>query len=308
MLDCNLEYFRVFHHVAQLGSITKAADALFISQPAVTRSIRKLEEYLKCNLFVRDSKGTHLTHEGARLFHSVDKAFACLVEGEKQLQQMVDFEMGKLEIGATETALYYFLLPKIEAFRVQYPQINIHVTGSSTKDMFRLLQDDAVDVALAVSPIEDGRNLSEFLITPMYDFQDVFVAGPFFNHLKGRVLTANELSRLPLVMVESGTSARNNIDHWFESQGVIFEPDYTVRTTSTIMPFVRRNLGIGVMPTMFAKSLLESEDFFTIETDKPIPTRQILLMSKKSSEMSRLCNVFVDFLTEHVGVEGEGLF
>ena len=297
MLDCSLEYYRAFYYVALLGSVTRAAGALFLSQPAVTRTIRKLEEHLDCRLFTRDAKGSHLTREGEILYQRVEKAFQLLTEGEKELMQMAAFEMGRLDIGATETTLYHFLLPKIEAFRTLYPKIGIHVTGSSTRDTVTLLQMGEVDLSLAVSPLEDMEPMNDIAVTPVFDFQDVFVAGPFFAHLQGRVLSADELSRLPLVMVEKGTSARKNIDRWFESGGVTFEPDYSVRTTSAVVPFVLRNLAVGIMPSMFADELLGQDGFFEVDTHTSIPRREVVLMVRKTAPASQLCRVFFEFLT-----------
>ena len=295
-LNWSLEYYRAFYYAARLNSVSKAAEALFLTQPAVTRSIKKLEEYLECRLFIRAPRGVRLTKEGECIFQKVSEAFASLVEGEKQLRQMAQFEMGTLEIGATETALYYFLLPKIEAFRARYPKINIHVTGSSTKDTLRLLYEDRADISLAVSPIEALSGQSDIMAESISEFNDIFVAGPHFSKLKGRVLTTEELSRLPLVTVERGTSARGNIDRWFESQGVMFEPVYSVHTTSAVVAFVRYNLAIGVMPAMFAEELLKLKGWFAVKTESPIPSRSIVLMYKKATPMSGLCQLFVGFL------------
>ncbi|MDL2293397.1 LysR family transcriptional regulator [Ruminococcaceae bacterium OttesenSCG-928-D13] len=299
MIDCNLEYYRAFYYVAQLASISKAANALYLSQPSVTRSIKKLEEYHGVSLFARDYKGAHLTTEGEQLFQNVDIAFSSLIEGEKLLKKIADFEMGKLSIGATETALNFYLLPKLEAFRELYPQILIHASGSSTQDTVRMLNEGQVDLSLAVSPLEDVGLGEDVQVTPIFDFQDIFVAGPYFSKLEGCVLTARELSEQPLVMVERGTSARKNIDLWFESQGVLFEPDYSVRTTSNVVPFVQRNLAIGIMPSMFAHNLLEREGFFRVQTEGNIPKREVVLMVQNAKAMSHLCRVFIEFMKTH---------
>ena len=299
MLNCSLEYYRAFYYTARLNSITKAAEALFLSQPAVTRSIHKLEEYLDCRLFIRGAKGVSLTKEGECLFQKVADAFTSLIDGEKQLRLMAQFEMGTLEIGATETALYYFLLPKIEAFRAQYPKINIQVTGSSTKDTLSLLQEDRVNISFAVSPIEELNGQFDIAVTPVLEFHDIFAAGPRFSELKGRVLTAEELSRLPLVTAERGIGLRSNIDRWFESQGVLFDPVYSVQTNSSVAAFVLYNLAVGVMPSMFANETLQRKGCFVVETENPIPVRSIILMHKKTVPMSRLCQLFIDFLWEN---------
>jgi len=298
LLNCSLEYYRAFYYSARLSSISKAAEALFLTQPAVTRSIQKLEEYLDCRLFIRGAKGVRLTKEGEHLFQKVADAFTSMIDGEKQLRQMALFEMGTLEIGATETALYYFLLPKIEAFRVRYPKINIHIAGSFTKDMVHLLQEDRADISFAETPIDELNGQSDILLEPILEFHDIFAAGPNFSQLKNLRMTAEELSRLPLVTAERGTSVRSNIDRWFESQGVLFDPVYSVHTNSSVAAFVLHNLAVGVMPVMFAKEVLKRKGCFALKTEIPISARSIVLMYKKTVPMSGLCRLFVEFLLE----------
>ena len=128
----NLEYYRAFYYVAQLGSISKAADALCLSQPAVTRSVQKLEEQLAQPLFTRTAKGMQPTAGGTVLFSHIAAAFAELLAGEQALAGRAMYDEGELQIGATETALYHFLLPKIEAYAKQHPRLKIHLAGSAT--------------------------------------------------------------------------------------------------------------------------------------------------------------------------------
>ena len=113
MESFNLEYYRAFCAVAQTGNVTKAAELLCLSQPAVTRSIHRLEESLGCKLFIRVSRGVRLTVEGTALFSHVDSAFKSLSNGERELKRLAAFEAGTPIIGAAEMPLYHFLLPKL---------------------------------------------------------------------------------------------------------------------------------------------------------------------------------------------------
>lgn len=293
MLDCNLEYYRSFYYVARLHSITKAADALFLSQPAITRSIKLLESHLGCRLFVRTSKGMQLTHEGDVLFTHVSKAFDSLIAGEHELAVASSFGDGKLEIGATETALHHFLLPKIEAFRNIRPNVYIHVTGSSTPETLRMIREGSADLAVAVSPVAPVEGIT---CKRLQSFHDIFIAGDKYSDLKNRSLSAQEISNYSITTVEKGTSARSHIDKWFEEQGIIFNPAFSVRTTTAVLPFVERNLSIGIVPSMFADSLIEQDKVFRVEMTKPIPPRDILLMHKDSPNMPVICREFVEYL------------
>jgi len=296
MIDFNLEYYRAFYYVAQLGSVSKAAEALFLSQPAISHSIKQLESHLGCKLFTRVSRGMQLTNEGKILCEHVDKAFGELIAAEKTLQRMIDFETGLLNIGATETALYHFLLPAIEGFRRTYPKVFINVSGNSTPEIIRMVRDGTVELAVGVSPISGTEDLT---VTKATAFRDIFVVGAQMIEtagLKDRVLTANEICQFPIVSVEKGTSARGHIDKWFKQQGAFFEPDYSVRTSTMVLPFVQRNLAIGILPDLFAKELLGKKDIFEIQVNEPIPERQIVIIHKDISQVASVCRHFIDFI------------
>ena len=160
-----------------------AAELLCLSQPAVTRSIHRLEESLGCKLFTRVSRGVRLTVEGMALFSHVDSAFKSLSNGERELKRLAAFEAGTLIIGATETPLYHFLLPKLGQFREIHPNVTLQVQGSSTYETIQMLRAEQADVVLAVSPLTDVEDLS---VTELASFRDVFVAGPRFKSLAGR--------------------------------------------------------------------------------------------------------------------------
>lgn len=139
MESFNLEYYRAFYTVAQTGNVTKAAELLCLSQPAVSRSIHRLEESLGCKLFTRVSRGVRLTVEGTALFSHVDSAFKSLSNGERELKRLAAFEAGTLIIGAAETPLYHFLLPKLGQFREMHPNVTLQVQGSSTHETIQML-------------------------------------------------------------------------------------------------------------------------------------------------------------------------
>lgn len=300
MLDFNLEYYRTFYYVATLGSITKTAEALFLSQPAVTRSIQKLEEQFKCLLFRRVSKGMKLTKEGCVLLEYVSEAFHQLMEGEKKIKQMTSFEAGQLEIAATETAIYHFLLPKIKIFRDAYPQVDVHVTGSSTRETIEMVLNNSVDLAIAVTPVPENDNIS---IYEGFLFQDIFLGGPHYAHLKGKKIPLTELLEYPIVTVEKGTSARENIDRWFAEQGILFEPDFSVRTSTMILPFVESNMAIGVIPSLFANNSVEKAGCFEIMTDQMIPARRLAIISRKDEDMSALGKKFSQVLLKNENID-----
>ena len=275
MLNHNLEYYRTFYFVSKFSSITKASGALHISQPAVSRSIQELENSLKTTLFKRLPRGMVLTPEGRHLFAHVEAAFEHLLAGEHELQQYRQHMEGTIQIAATETALYYFFLDKVESFKTLNPHVSFQISGSSTADTISMLREGRVDFAMAVSPVENPGDLT---VVPVKTFQDIFVAGQSFIALKDKGISAEEIVKHPIIAVEKGTSARTLIDLWFGEQGIFFIPTISVRTSTTVIPFVERNLGIGILPRPFAESAIQNGKIFEIHLNKPLYNREIMII------------------------------
>lgn len=295
MLKFNLEYYRTFYYVAKLGNMTKAAEALFISQPAVSRSIQNLENSLQASLFMRKAHGMELTSEGEALYTHVEAAFEHLLFGEEEVKRSAQHNEAMIRVAATETPLYHLLLPKIESFRQTYPHIHFQISGNSTEEAIALLRDNKVDFALAVSPLNEFPNL-RILDGPV--FRDVLMAGPEFFHLAQEVMTAEKLSAQPVIAVRKGTSARRHIDFWFQEQGTFFLPAFSVQTSSMVLPFVVRNLGIGILPEQFAQKALESGRVIQLSQDKPFHPRQIHVILSKSAILPQICNSFLSHLLD----------
>ena len=292
MENINLEYYRAFYYVAQCRSVTKAAEKLCISQPSVTYSIKKLESHLGKRLFRRSSRGMELTHEGDILFGYVSRAYQALKDAGKEISEMS--VSGTLSIGATETGLHHFLLPVIEKFTADYPSVHFSIAGNNTPDLIDALSEGTIELAVAVSPVELPPDLTFITVA---DFSDIVIAGSRFAELKNRLIEPAELVKYPIVTVEKTTSARNQIDIFFENNNAALKPAYTVRTSSLVLPFVERNLALGILPDMFAREAVDSGRVFKVRMSPGIPGRQILIIfPKDEKDMSELSRMFIRYV------------
>ena len=147
-MSVKLELYRVFKEVAEAGNITAAAQTLFISQSAVSQSIKQLEAELQTRLFARNSRGVTLTADGRMLYEYVRSAMGLLETGEEKLSQSRDLQMGHLTIGASDTVTSQFLLPYLDRFHRQYPAIHIQIISGRSHKVLGLLQSGKVDIAL----------------------------------------------------------------------------------------------------------------------------------------------------------------
>ena len=168
----NLSAYRIFYTVANAKNISKAARELFISQPAISKSIQKLEDSLGCRLFIRSSKGVSLTEEGNLLYSYVKDAFDALSLGEKKLKRSIELGAGHLNIGVSSTLCKYILLPYLKEFIRLHPYIRISITCQSTNETLKLLEEDKIDIGLVGKP-EEVKNIQfDFL----EEIEDIFVA------------------------------------------------------------------------------------------------------------------------------------
>ena len=151
-MDQNLSGYKIFYEVASCGNISKAAKKLYISQPAISKSIVKLEDGLDTKLFHRNSRGVTLTEEGTVLYRYIKDAFDNINNAETELKRMKDFNIGHLQIGVSTTLCRYILLPYLQTFMQKYPNIRVSIITQSTAQTLALLEQKKIDIGLTAEP------------------------------------------------------------------------------------------------------------------------------------------------------------
>ena len=201
-MSVKLELYRVFKEVAEVGNITAAAQALYISQSAVSQSIKQLERDLQTRLFARNSRGVALTAEGPMRYEYVRSAL--LETGEEKLSQTRELQMGQLTIGASDTVTSQFLLPYLDTFHKQHPAIHIQIVSGRSHKVLGLLRSGKVDIAFASTPADDAG----LRIYPCFDTHAIFVAGTEYPCDFRHVYTLEEIAAFPLILLERKASRR----------------------------------------------------------------------------------------------------
>ena len=168
-----METYYVFYIVAEYGNISKAAKKLFVSQPAVTKSIKNLEENLGIKLFNRNSKGVQLTEEGKVLYEYVKNAYIQIEKGEKIVKQLKNKSKGVVRIGISNTLCKYYFMPFLKGFHEKYPDIKIEITNRVTLETLELLEKGSLDCAI-VSKVEGVSSNLKF--EELLKIQDIFVS------------------------------------------------------------------------------------------------------------------------------------
>lgn len=295
MAQTNLEYYKIFYYVAKYKSISQAAEELSISQPAVSQAVKHLEGDLNCPLFIRTSKGVRLTKEGEMLSAYVTKGYETILAGEKKLSQMLNLDAGEICIGASDMTLQFYLLPYLERFHENFPQIKVTVTNAPTPETLVHLQTGKIDFGIVSTPV---NNKYDFKMIPVKKIQDVFVAGKRFEYLKGGKLSYKELESLPVMCLEGNTSTRRYVESYLAERGTCINPEFELATSDMLIQFAIRNLGVASVVRDFAEEYLKSGELFELTFDRMIPERQFCIVYNERNPMSAAAEKLLDFLRE----------
>lgn len=279
----NLEYYKVFYYVAKNSSLTLAAEELSVSQPAVSQSVKQLEQNVGTKLFYRASKGVRLTKEGELLYQYVKKGYEQILQGEQNLLRMLDLELGEIRIGASDMTLQFYLLPFLEKYHEKYPNIKVLVSNAPTPEILQLLKEGKIDFGIVSSPFEQKSNYS---LTKLKEIEDIFIGGRKFLPFKNKTLDFKELEHIPLIFLEGNSSTRKSIDEFLIQNHVSVQPEFELATSDMIVQFALRNLGVGFVMKEFARNELESGKLFEFRFNKIIPKRYFYLVSDKNYPIS----------------------
>ncbi len=292
-----LSQYRIFYAVARTGNISRAAKELFVSQPAISKSISKLEESLGVPLFTRNSRGVSLTAEGQVLFQHVVTAFDTLNRGEKELKRIRNFNIGQLRIGVSNTLCKYILLPYLKDFLVQYPHVKIMIDSQDTARTISMLEQQKLDIGLIAEP-KSRRSLS-FL--PVMQIDDAFVCTPaYLENLKIREGESPDIFESgTILLLDRNNMTRIHIDAYFAEHGI--EPKQVLEATTMdlLIEFAKTGLGIGCVIREFVRKELEEGSLIEIPLPDPIRTRTAGF-AYHPSYITKTMNQFIQFCSSGI--------
>jgi DNA-binding transcriptional LysR family regulator len=269
----NLELYRVFYTVAKCGSLTKAADELFISQPAVSQAIKQLESQLGASLFNRTHRGMELSVQGGKLiFKQVEEALNLLDSAENKLIELKTTATGTIRIGATDSIFSHVLADKIVTFNEKYPAVKFELITGTSPETLTQLKENRCDVGFVNLPIEDRDVNFTGTVTHL---SDIFVAGDKFAFLKGNRVELKDLQQYPLLMIETNTVARRTFASFTQNLGIALNPDIEVANWDLMVKLAIKGMGIGCVPREYVKKELDSGELFEVDVSPQLPVRGV---------------------------------
>lgn len=288
----NLELYRAFYVVGKMGSLTKAAKELYVSQPALSQSIRQLESRLGGRLFVRTSKGMELTPEGEMVFEYVERAMSMIDLAENNFAGMKRLVSGNIRIGASDTLCRHFLLKHIKRFHEMYPDLKIQVTNRTSHEIAALLRSGKVDIGFVNMPV----NENDFEITQCMSLHDCFVAKP--GYIDSNKLGIADITKYPMIMIENISNTRQFLDRFMAARGVRLKPDIELGSFDLVIEFVNAGLGIACLTKEFIREELDSEKLVELDVDFIMPARAIGMISLRNVPLTFAARRFLEIIEE----------
>ena len=286
-----LELYRVFKEVADSGNISVAAKNLYISQSAVSQSIKQLETALQARLFARNPRGVTLTGEGQMLYQYVRSALGLLATGEDKLTQAQQLLLGTLVIGASDTVTSFFLTPYLDAFHRKYPGIRLKIVSGRSAKVLSMLKSGAVDIAFASSPMDPAMDCF-----PCFSTHAVFVAGREYPCDFDHVHSYAEIAAFPLILLERKASSRVFLEQEFLKAGVSLSPEIELSSRSLLVSLSRIGLGVAGVTQEFVEKELESGDIRLLKTDFEIPSRSVDMCTLQDVHPTAAAAAFMDMI------------
>ncbi len=274
--DINLNLYKIFYEVALSESISDASKKLFITQSAVSKAIKKLEEDLNTSLFYRNSKGVKLTEKGEELLFYVEEAFNNLVTAERTMTESKTLNKGKISIGVPSQIGSFYIFEDITNFHKKYPNIEITIISKTTTQLLKLLEQHEIDFIIDTSPI--NTKIDNIIIQPLIEVKNCFVAKSDTSIDIDKIKTIKDLANYPLVLPIKGTDNRKQLDKVFEKNNVELNNVINIHTSEMIAGSIKKDLGIGYIIYDVIKDNVENGEFKIIDIKENLPKITINLV------------------------------
>ncbi|MGN0173259.1 MAG: LysR family transcriptional regulator [Acutalibacteraceae bacterium] len=292
-MDINFDLYHVFCEVAREKSLSAAAKKLYVSQSAVSQSIKQLEKSLDAKLFDRKSRGVELTPEGKLLFEYADNAYTLLENAMTKFSEMKDLKFGNIKIGASDTVCALLLTNVLKEFHAKYPDINIQLINNTTGQLLSQLKLGEIDMAFVALPIEENEGL---FIKKIVDINDCFVVSGKYSSLARRTINLKELENYPVLMLDKKSSSRLFLDKFLNKKGINIKPCVELGSIDLLTKFAEIGIGVSAVIEQYVSEKLVSGELEKLQLSEPIPKRAIGLVTLENVSLSPSSKKLIDLM------------
>ena len=295
-MNIDFELYRVFYVVANNKSITKASKELNISQPAVSKYIKSLEEQLGGTLFIRTKKGVLLTNEGAMFYNYVKQAIESIKSAENKFTELINLNYGNIKIGISTTLTMEILHSYLKQFHNLYPKIKIEIIVDFSTELFIKLKNGLIDIAFL--NLENKIYDREIKIINCKKITDCFVVNKDFKKKQKKKITLKELNKYPLILQTKNSIARNLIDKIALENNVILKPNIELTSYSLVVGLTKIGFGVGHLIKEYIQKEINNKELYILNLKEKIPSRYFsIAISKKylpNFSTKKLINIVIE--------------
>ena len=290
----NLELYKVFYTVAKCGSLTRAAEELYISQPAISQAIKQLETQLGGQLFVRTHKGMELSDTGGKqIFPIVEQALKQIELAESKYSELKETATGVVRICASDTVTSKYLLPFVKEYHEKYPSVNLILQNCTSAETVELLKNKKGDIGFINLPTDD-REITVY--GKAMQLHDTFVASEKFSELEQGTVELKRLQHYPLIMLELTTSTRQAIVNFAHSLGIHLHPEIETESWQLMLELAKNGIGVACIPKEFVSEELKAGTLKEIKTDPELPVRVLGIALPKNESANFAVKEFLKMI------------
>lgn len=279
-MNINFELYRIFYTVANNGNITKASEELLISQPAISKAIKNLEEQLGGKLFTRTKRGVILTEEGQEFYNYIKQAMEYISSAENKFTELINLDSGRIKIGISTTLTKQFLLPYLEKFHKLYPKIDIQIITNLSSELIPKLRNGLID--MMITNLVDDVYDNDIEIIKCKQVTDCFVVNDSYPELLNKEMSIGELNNYPLILQTKGSNTRIFLDNFAKRNGTILNPNIELASYSLVVEFAKIGLGIGYVTKDYVSNEIKNNELREIKLKEKIPSRYVGIVLSKN--------------------------
>lgn len=296
-MDINFELYKIFYFVCKFNSITKTANFLYVSQPGITKHIKKLEDIIGKKLIYKVAHGIELTQEGKELYNSIKDSVESLINIEN-IGKNNNREI-KVRIVAGYSTIKKFLLETLLDFNIKYPNIKFELGTYPYHEALQRLRDGKADL-IFLNLKESRDNYNDIIINECYEVQDIFAIKYSSKSQYPDKIKFLDLNDYPVICKAGKSIARKNIETYFEKNNKKFLPKYELSNNWLIEEYVNMGMGIGLVTREFVEQDLEDKKMLEVKLDRSLPKRKIGYAYRKNTINADILKEFVSEIRKKV--------
>ena len=275
----NYTYLHVFYTVAKLQNISKAAEELGVTQPAVSRIISNIEKEYNTKLFFRGKTGVTLTRDGQSLFEMIKSPLIELEKISNNIDGNKHLDVVTIHIGATSTALYCYLFKYLESdIKKLFPNVNFRIYSDSSTKLLDMVSTGSIDFAFITTPYQGREDLEVYNIVKL---NDILVAPVSYKDKIKEKVSIKELEKYPFILLSKEMQFREYIDSFLDKYGINITPIYETDSSAILTPFVELGYGLTFIPDEMAEKSINEGKCYKINIKEKLPDRFIAFAIKK---------------------------